>query len=69
LIFSRLHSRVAAAQGRYDVVTPLHIAWDLKEAWPAAGFIIVTDSNQSIDEPDMATELVRPEPRLRAKLR
>lgn len=51
-------------QGRYDVITPVRTAWDLKEAWPEAEFIIVTDANHSIDEPDMAAELVRAQGRL-----
>ncbi|MGO4386720.1 prolyl aminopeptidase [Microvirga sp. 2YAF29] len=63
------HLPCVIVQGRYDVVTPPRTAWDLKEVWPEAEFTIVTESNHSIDEPDMAAELVRAQARLRTKLR
>lgn len=62
------HLPCVIVQGRYDVVTPPRTAWDLKEAWPEAEFTFVTDSNHSIDEPDMAAELVRAQARLQNSL-
>ncbi len=44
--------------GRYDVVTPLKNAWDLKRAWPRADLRIVPDSGHAMTEPGIIHELV-----------
>jgi proline iminopeptidase len=44
--------------GRYDVVTPLKNAWDLKRAWPRAELRIVADAGHAMSEPGIAHELV-----------
>lgn len=44
--------------GRYDVVTPLKIAWDLARAWPEADLRIVPDSGHAMTEPGIVHELV-----------
>lgn len=44
--------------GRYDVVTPLRNAWDLKQAWPRADLRIVADSGHAMTEPGIIHELV-----------
>ncbi|CAN1722598.1 putative proline iminopeptidase [Hyphomicrobium sp. 1Nfss2.1] len=44
--------------GRYDVVTPLKNAWDLKQAWPEADLRIVVDAGHAMSEPGIAHELV-----------
>ena len=44
--------------GRYDVVTPLKNAWDLKHAWPEVDLRIVPDSGHAMSEPGVAHELV-----------
>ena len=44
--------------GRYDVVTPLKIAWDLSRAWPEAELRIVPDSGHAMTEPGIVHELV-----------
>ena len=44
--------------GRYDVVTPLKSAWDLKQAWPEADLRIVPDAGHAMSEPGIAHELV-----------
>jgi proline iminopeptidase len=44
--------------GRYDVVTPLKNAWDLKRAWPEADLRIVADAGHSMTEPGIIHELV-----------
>jgi proline iminopeptidase len=44
--------------GRYDMVTPLKNAWDLKKAWPGADLRIVPDAGHAMTEPGMVHELV-----------
>ncbi len=45
--------------GRYDVVTPLKSAWDLKQGWPGAELRIVADAGHAMTEPGIVHELVR----------
>lgn len=45
--------------GRYDVVTPLRNAWDLKKAIPSAELRIVPDAGHAMTEPGIIHELVR----------
>jgi len=44
--------------GRYDVVTPVKNAFDLKEAWPAADLRIVADAGHAMSEPGIVHELI-----------
>lgn len=44
--------------GRYDVVTPVKNAWDLKRAWPSAELRIVADAGHAMSEPGISHELV-----------
>jgi proline iminopeptidase len=44
--------------GRYDVVTPLKNAWDLKKVWPEADLRIVPDAGHAMTEPGIIHELV-----------
>jgi proline iminopeptidase len=44
--------------GRYDVVTPVKSAWDLKRAWPRADLRIVPDAGHAMTEPGIVHELV-----------
>lgn len=44
--------------GRYDVVTPLRNAWDLKRAWPRAELRIAPDAGHAMTEPGIIHELV-----------
>lgn len=44
--------------GRYDVVTPLRNAWDLKKAWPRADLRIVPDAGHAMTEAGIIHELV-----------
>jgi proline iminopeptidase len=46
-------------QGRFDVVTPLEAAWNLKTAWPEARFEIVWDAGHASTEPGIVDALVR----------
>lgn len=45
--------------GRYDVVTPVRNAWDLKKVWPSAELRIVPDAGHAMTEPGIMHELVR----------
>ena len=44
--------------GRYDLCTPVRIAWDLHRAWPEADLRIVPDSGHAMSEPGIVHELV-----------
>lgn len=44
--------------GRYDVVTPVKSAWDLKQAWPAAELRVVPDAGHAMTEPGIVHELI-----------
>jgi proline iminopeptidase len=44
--------------GRYDVVTPMKSAWDLKQARPEADLRIVPDSGHAMTEPGIVHEIV-----------
>ncbi len=44
--------------GRYDVVTPVKNAWDLKQAWPEADLRIVPDAGHAMTEPGIIHELI-----------
>jgi proline iminopeptidase len=50
--------------GRYDVVTPVRNAWDLKAAWPSAELRIVPDAGHAMTEPGIVSELVAATARL-----
>ena len=52
------HVPCAIAHGRYDVVTPVRNAWDLKTAWPEADLRIVPDAGHALSEPGIVHELV-----------
>jgi proline iminopeptidase len=44
--------------GRYDVVTPVKIAFDLARAWPGADLRVVPDSGHAMSEPGIVNELI-----------
>ena len=44
--------------GRYDVVTPVKNAYDLKEAWPRADLRVVPDAGHAMSEPGNIHEIV-----------
>ena len=44
--------------GRYDIVTPVKIAFDLARAWPEAKLRIVPDAGHAMTEPGIVHELV-----------
>jgi len=44
--------------GRYDVVTPVKSAFDLKAEWPHAELIVVPDAGHAMTEPGIVHEIV-----------
>jgi proline iminopeptidase len=52
------HIAGVIVHGRFDVVTPLRSAWDLKQAWPEADLRIVPDAGHAMTEPGTIHELV-----------
>jgi proline iminopeptidase len=44
--------------GRYDVVTPIKNAFDLKRAWPKADLRVVQDAGHAMTEPGIVHEIV-----------
>jgi proline iminopeptidase len=44
--------------GRYDVVTPVKIAFDLARNWPRAKLRVVPDAGHAMTEPGIVHELV-----------
>ncbi|MEO8667047.1 MAG: prolyl aminopeptidase [Bauldia sp.] len=44
--------------GRYDLCTPVSIAWDLHRAWPEADLRVVPDAGHAMTEPGVVHELV-----------
>lgn len=53
--------------GRYDVCTPVKIAWDLHQAWPEAEFHIVADAGHAMTEPGITDALVRATEKFKAR--
>jgi proline iminopeptidase len=52
------HIPCVIVHGRYDVVTPLKNAWDLKAVWPEADLRIVPDAGHAMTEPGIVEEIV-----------
>lgn len=62
------HLPAEIVQARYDTVTPMITAWKLKEAWPEAGFTIVTLANHQSTIGPMADALSAASARLAGQL-
>jgi proline iminopeptidase len=52
------HIPCVIVHGRYDVVTPMRSAFDLKQVWPEADLKIVPDAGHAMTEPGIIHELV-----------
>jgi len=52
------HLRCTIVHGRFDVVTPVRNAWDLKTAWPEADLRVIADAGHAMSEPGIVRELV-----------
>jgi proline iminopeptidase len=53
--------------GRYDLCTPVSIAWDLHQAWPEAEYRVVPDGGHAMTEPGIVAELIRATERFKAR--
>lgn len=51
-------------QGRYDAVTPMKTAWEMRQRWPEADFRIIPDAGHAASEPGIVDALVRATNRL-----
>lgn len=54
--------------GRYDMCTPIFIAFDLHERWPEADFRIVDDAGHTVTEPGILHELIAATERFKARI-
>lgn len=61
------HIPAVLVHGRYDVVTPMQIAYDLKAVWPQADLRICEDAGHTMTEPSIARELVAATERFKAR--
>ena len=61
------HLPATIVHGRYDMVTPVKNAWDLKRAWPEAELCIVPDAGHAMTEPGIIHQLVAATRRCAAK--
>lgn len=52
------HIPAVIVQGRYDMVCPPRTAYELRQAWPEAGFHIVPDAGHAAFEPGTAAALI-----------
>lgn len=52
------HIPAVIVHGRYDVVTPMRSAWDLKGRWPEAALRIVPDAGHAMTESGIVSELI-----------
>jgi proline iminopeptidase len=52
------HLPCVIVHGRYDMCTPLRIAWDLHKAWPEAQLRIVADAGHAMSEPGIIDALM-----------
>jgi proline iminopeptidase len=52
------HIPAVIVHGRYDMCTPVRIAWELHKAWPEAEFHIVPDAGHAMSEPSIIDRLI-----------
>lgn len=48
----------AIIQGRYDIICPLHTAYNLHQLWPEADYIVVPDAGHSALDPTLRSRLI-----------
>jgi len=46
------HIPTIMVQGRYDIITPVTTAWDIKKHWPQVKLNIVPDAGHAVSEPE-----------------
>ena len=54
--------------GRYDLCTPISIAWDLHRMWPEADYRPVADAGHAMTEPGIVDELIGATERFRGRV-
>ena len=52
------HIPTVIVQGRYDMATPVHTAWDLHKAWPEADFRLIDVAGHALFEPGILNALL-----------
>jgi proline iminopeptidase len=52
------HIPAVIINGRYDMVTPMMGAWDLKTAWPEAKFELITLAGHHSSEPGVSEKII-----------
>ncbi|MEM9206376.1 MAG: prolyl aminopeptidase [Pseudomonadota bacterium] len=53
------HIPTHVVHGRFDVITPLKNAWDLKERWPEAELFVIDDAGHAVSEPGIVDAIVK----------
>ncbi len=53
--------------GRYDLCTPISIAWDLHQMWPEADYRPVPDAGHAMTEPGIVHELISATERFKSR--
>lgn len=48
-----------AVFGRYDLITPVQIGWDMKQRWPELDLVVVPDAGHAFTEPGIARAMVQ----------
>jgi proline iminopeptidase len=62
------HIPASLIHGRYDMCTPVKIAFDLQEAWPEADLRVVPDAGHAMSEPGIVHELIAATERFKTRL-
>ena len=53
------HIPAVAVFGRYDLITPVQIGWDMKQRWRDLELVIVPDAGHAFTEPGIARAMVQ----------
>ena len=53
------HIPAVAVFGRYDLITPVQIGWDMKRRWPELDLVVVPDAGHAFTEPGIARAMVQ----------
>jgi proline iminopeptidase len=53
------HIPAVAVFGRYDLITPVQIGWDMQRRWPELDLVVVPDAGHAFTEPGIARAMVQ----------
>lgn len=53
------HIPAVAVFGRYDVITPVQIGWDMRQRWPELELVVVPDAGHAFTETGVARAMVQ----------